>query len=211
VSVIPLKIDGPNPTVVEKQENFDVEGNAVLIGNLEVTQLNKNTSNVSYDFCVGDKFRSHLENTPRQIPNGGAITLHPGSALIIETREYVHLPRSMFGIIAPKVSLLQQGLSTTFSKVDPGYHGPLLITLFNLGQTTRILRKGDSFCAFSLIKVIDRAELYEQGPKQLDARIDQRLRDRVREWLEAYHVLVMILLIIVTAYLATVHLISLVF
>ena len=210
MSVIPLIIEGSKRTVVEKKEDFQVDGRAVRIRNLDLAQFtNRNTSNVSYDFRIGNKYRSHLENTPREIPAEGTITLHPGSALIIETAEHVHLPRTMFGIIAPRVSLLQQGLSTTFSKVDPGYDGPLLITLFNLGQTTRVLKKGEGFCAFSVIDVGEGAELYERAAKQLTARVDQRFADRVREWLEANHVLVMILLIIATIGLAIVHLVEL--
>ena len=209
MSVIPLVLDEPIPTVVQTQQAFKVEGNAVLIVHLDPEQLtNKNASNVSYDFRIGNKYRSHRENTPRQIPDGGTITLRPGSALIIETEEFVHLPQGMFGIIAPRVSLLQLGLSTTFSKVDPGYRGHLLITLFNLGQTTQILKKGQSFCAFSLFDVRAGAWLYNQGPKELHARIGQRMRDRVRESLEANHVLVTILLIVVTFLLVVVHIID---
>ena len=157
MSVIPLIIEGSAATVVEKQTDFDLEGTAVLIRNLDQAQLtDTDTSNVSYDFRIGDKYRSHLEKEPREIRDESTITLHPGSALIIETAEYVHLPRRTFGIIAPKVSLLQRGLSTTFSKVDPGYHGHLLITLFNLGQTTCELKKGEGFCAFSVIEVGER-------------------------------------------------------
>jgi len=209
MSVIPLITDGPQRTIVQNQDDFNIEDNRMLIVHLDPTQLtNRNASNVSYDFRVGNKYRSHLENTPQEIPDGGTITLHPGSALIIQTEEFIHLPRRMFGIIAPRVSLLQQGLSTTFSKVDPGYRGNLLITLFNLGQTTRVLKRGESFCAFSAIHVRDGAGLYDQGAKQLEARIGQRFWDRVREWLEANHVLVMILLIVVTLYLATVHLVT---
>lgn len=212
MSVIPLIIEGPNRTVVQTQQDFHVEGSAVLIDHLDPEQLtNRDASNVSYDFRIGNKYRSHLENTARQTSDGGTITLPPRSALIIETEEFIHLPQGMFGIIAPRVSLLQLGLSTTFSKVDPGYRGHLLITLFNLGQTTQVLSKGQSFCAFTVFDVRDGAWLYNQGPKQLHAKVDQSWWDHVREWLEANHVLVMILLILVTFYLATVHLVTYIF
>ena len=214
MSVIPLISNGPQRTVVQTQEDFNVEGDALLIVNLDPEQLtNENVSNVSYDFRIGDKYRSHLEDTPQEISADGTITLRPGSALIIQTEEFVHLPRRMFGIIAPRVSLLQQGLSTTFSKIDPGYRGNLLITLFNLGQSTQILKKGQTFCALTLLDVRAGAWLYNQGAKQLYARVGQSLADRVKEWLEANHVLVMIVLIlatsaliVVTFFLAAVHL-----
>src|ERR1700741_2914852 len=37
-----------------------------------------------------------------QPPRDDIITLHPGAALIIETAESIHLPRSMYGTIAPR-------------------------------------------------------------------------------------------------------------
>ena len=51
----------------------------------------------------------------------------------------------MFGYIVPKVSLLQDGVSNTLSKVDPGYHAPLVVTVFNLGQKEIELHQGDPF------------------------------------------------------------------
>ena len=131
---------------------------------LDVAQLHEErASNVSYDLRIGKKYRDHREAEPREISEHGVITLYPGSALIIQTEEYVHLPRRLFGTIAPKVKLLENGLSTTFSKVDPGYYGHLLITLFNL-ETVRTLRRGDKFCALTLFKVAPGARLYEKGP-----------------------------------------------
>ena len=55
-------------------------------------------------------------------------------------------PRLMFGHIVPKVGRLQEGLSNTSSKIDLGYHGNLLVTMFNLSKNTRSLKSGDRFC-----------------------------------------------------------------
>jgi dCTP deaminase len=208
VSVIPLTIDGPNRTVVQAQEEFDVERDAILIKKLDIAQLqNQQTSNVTYDLRIGPQFRDHTNPHPRDIPEKGTVTLHPGSALIIQTEESVHLPRTMYGIIAPKVTLLQQGLSTTFSKIDPGYPGPLLITLFNLGQATRTLTRKDPFCGLTLLKVDPGARLYGEGAKQISAQPVEQPRRSVREFLEVHHVEAMIVLIIATLLLASVELI----
>jgi dCTP deaminase len=204
MSVVPLTIEGDNKTVVQRQQDFDVEGEAALIMDLDVAQLEEErASNVSYDLRVGKRYRDHREGEPREIPEGGLITLYPGSAIIIETEENIHLPRHLFGIIAPKVKLLENGLSTTFSKVDPGYYGHLLITLFNLGQTVRQVRRGSKFCALALIKVAPGARLYEKGPQQLPARIGRR---SLRELLEAHHVTFTIILTGATLLLAAVTL-----
>lgn len=135
MSVIPLTIDGDNPTVVDKQDDFDPEGSRVLIAPLERTQLDpSDDSNVSYDLRVGAEYRNFREEGKKPLKHGESVILPAGGALIVQTLEFVHLPRSMFGIIAPKVTKLESGVSNTFSKVDPGYRGHLLISLFNLGK-----------------------------------------------------------------------------
>lgn len=207
MSVVPLTFEGASRSVVQRQDDFDVEGQAVLIGQIEVAQMQEGqASNVSYDLRIGKKYRDHRKKDPKEIPTDGVITLNPGSAIIIETEEYVHLPRRLFGIIAPKVSLLENGLSTTFSKVDPGYNGHLLITLFNLGQTVRKLKRGSTFCSFTLFSVADGARLYEKGPKQISARLASQPRASLREFLDTYHVGVMVALILATLLLLFEHL-----
>jgi dCTP deaminase len=209
MSVIPLTIEGIARTVVQQQEDFDLEGDALLIVDMDVAQLNEQrASNVSYDLRIGRKDRDHREQDPKEIPEGGIMTLYPGSALIIQTEEYVHLPRRLFGIIAPKVKLLENGLSTTFSKVDPGYNGHLLITLFNLGQTVRELRQGSCFCALTLFRVAAGARLYGKGPQQITARLAKQPRRSIRELLEVHHVTVTIGLIAATLLLALITLID---
>ncbi len=198
MSVIPLITEGPARTVVQRQEDFHVEQPAALITNLDVAQLEDlQNSNASYDLRIGKKYRDHREQGPREIPEKGVITLNPGSAFIIQTEEYVHLPRRMFGIIAPKVSLLQRGLSTTFSKVDPGYYGHLQITLFNLGQTVCKLNHLDSFCAFTLLQVGEGARVYQKPSKQIDAQPAKQPRQHWREWLQVHHIEVIFWLAVV--------------
>lgn len=205
MSVIPLTTDGPNRTVVQKQDDFDLEGDAVLIAGIDVSQLNEErSSNVSYDLRIGKKCRDHRKDDPNEIPDDASVKLSPGSALIIQTEEYVHFPRSLFGIIAPKVKLLEKGLSTTFSKVDPGYNGHLLITLFNLGQTVRELKRGDPFCALTLFEVSAGARLYGKGPQQITARNVKQPRRSLSEWLLPHHVTATLVLAVVTFVLALV-------
>src|SRR5262249_34609732 len=182
--IIPLISEGEDRTVVLRQEDFDVEGTAVLIADLDPEQLiAERKSNISYDLRIGKQCRDHHDDDPRDIPDGGVIPLHSGSAVIIQTEEWVHFPRTRFGIIAPRVLLLEQGLSTTFSKVDPGYDGRLLVTLFNLGQTTRTLRRGDPFCALSVLRVDSGARLYDKGAKQISARPATQPRRRFPDFL----------------------------
>jgi len=157
MSVIPLTTDGADITVVQRQQDFDIEGEAVLIMELDVAQLREErASNVSYDLRIGKKYRDHREGETREIPEEGTITLYPGSALIIQTEEYVHLPRRLFGTIAPKVKLLEQRPVDHILEGRSRILWSPLITLFNLGQTVRKLRPGDKFCALTLFRVARR-------------------------------------------------------
>lgn len=155
-------------------------------------------SNVSYDLRVGQRYRDHKERPVKQLSGSSVINLRPGAAIIIETAEYLHLPRMMYGSIAPKVSLLQQGLSTTYSKIDPGYRGHLLITLFNLGKATLPLKQGDRFCALTLFDVGEGARLYNKQPKQIDAQPAAQPRRRLRDRLEANHIYITLVLTVGT-------------
>jgi dCTP deaminase len=209
MSVIPLTIEGENRTIVQNQAEFRVEGSALLITGLDPAQLQRGTSNVSYDLRVGAQCRDHRGNTVKTIPEGGVLTLTSGTAVIIQSEESIHLPRRLFGIIAPKVSLLELGLSSTFSKVDPGYNGHLLITLFNLGKATVTLHRREVFCSLTLIEVAPGAYLYEKGAKQITAQPVKQPRRSFREWVDVHHTVVTIVLIFVTLALAIVDLVGL--
>jgi dCTP deaminase len=199
VSVIPLIAEGPNRTIVQQQAQFSLEAPAVLILNADREQLVENDdSNVSYDLRIGQQCRNHVEKNVNNIAADGVVKLPPGAAFIIQTEEDLHLPRQMYGTIAPKVSLLQRGISTTFSKVDPGYHGHLLITLFNLGKNTVVLKRKDRFCALTLFEVRPGARTYDRGPKQIAASVTKQPRRGIRDWLSYHQVSVSVVSVVVT-------------
>ena len=134
MSIIPLVIEGPNPTVVSEEAKFRYDGSAMLILNLDTGQLQGKQCNASYDLRIGRAYKDHREQERWTLGEGRPITLLPGGAILIETEEEVWLPHGMFGYIVPRVSLLQGGVSNTLSKVDPGYHDHLVVTVFNLGS-----------------------------------------------------------------------------
>jgi dCTP deaminase len=172
MGVIPLTLDADRVrgTVVESQDHFDVEGRAVLIIGLERAQLlDQLSSNVTYDLRVGRLYRNHQDERPQSLNEGQSIELSPGATVIVQTEEALHLPRGLFGTIVPKVSLLQHGVSNTSSKVDPGFHGHLLITIFNLGREIVSLRRGAPLCALMLFTVDGYARLYDKAPPQLSS------------------------------------------
>jgi deoxycytidine triphosphate deaminase len=171
MSVIPFVTDGDYKTVVTNREEFNrldgLDGQAILIENFDDQQNNPTSGNASYDLRVGDEYRDHRDVGKTELPAGDNIILHPGSAVIIETSEYVHFPKTRFGHIVPRVSLLQKGISNTSSKIDPGYHGKLLVTVFNLGKTKVELKKGAPFCTLYVLNVKSGVKVYEKQAKRI--------------------------------------------
>ncbi|MGM0788856.1 MAG: dCTP deaminase domain-containing protein [Bacillota bacterium] len=106
--------------------------------NLDEEKLNNiNDANTSSDLAIGDEYRDHREGRSTHLNDGDTITLEPGGAVVIQTQEWIRFPKTRFGQILPKVKLLEDGISNTTSKIDPGYIVFLTITLFNLGKTTK--------------------------------------------------------------------------
>ncbi len=190
MSVIPFSAEGPNRSVVTRTEDFDLHGDAILILGHEGAQFAPGTSecNASYDLHVGDHYQDHRRGRPIEslLEEKDTISLLPGAAAIIVTKETVQFPTTIFGHILPRVSLLQSGIANTPSKVDPGYHGTLLITVFNHGRQTIPLRRGAPFCTLYMMRVNPAARPYNRAGKQLQGPRRGRFWRRWYDWLEAH-------------------------
>jgi deoxycytidine triphosphate deaminase len=215
MSVIPLILQGQGRTVVERRQDFEaaggLEGQVILIQDLDPNQLRggKDT-NVSYDLRIGPEYRDHREVGKTELLAGGEIKLLPGTAVIVRTEESVHFPKSMFGQIVPKVSLLQMGISNTASKVDPGYNGNLLITIFNLGKKTIRLHRGEPFCSLYVLQVLEGAHPYDKQAKRIEGAGSRSRFRKVRDFLEINSALFSVLSIIATLVLTVVVIISII-
>lgn len=186
MSIVPLKL---GESVVDTQDKFQAgngfEGKALLMFNADVPQLSGTSSNVSYDLRVGSEYKGHRDAEKTELPDGGEIVLRPGNAVLIQTEEIVFLPRKLFGYVVPKVTLLQKGISNTLSKVDPGYNGPLIVTLFNLGKTDLRLKRREHFCSLVLHTVADGASLYNKPGKRITGNPREPWWPRAKDWIDA--------------------------
>jgi dCTP deaminase len=192
MSIVPLKL---GESIVARQDAFKVQGNAMLVLNLEASQLSGESSNVSYDLRVGSEYRGHRKAEKVELPDDGKLVLPPGDAVLVQTEESLYLPDKFFGYVVPKVTLLQRGVSNTLSKVDPGYNGPLIVTLFNLGKTDVCLKRKQPFCSLVLHTVLPGATLYNKPGKRITGIPPKGpWRPRAKEWIEANHTWLTILL-----------------
>jgi deoxycytidine triphosphate deaminase len=201
MSVVPLT---RNQNVVTSQELFakkgGVEGSSLLILHCDDRQLDGSGTNVCYDLRVGARYRDHREEHSCDLADDDMIAMLPGSAVIIQTEEEFHFPRQMFGYVVPKVLMLQQGISNTTSKVDPGYHGPLLVTVFNLGKQKVMLARRSCICTLVVHSVGPEARLYPGSAKQITGKAKTGWRFRFRQFsdkLDQHHTLILAILCIV--------------
>ncbi|MBW4579482.1 MAG: hypothetical protein KME42_07905 [Tildeniella nuda ZEHNDER 1965/U140] len=210
MSVIPFILADDGRTVVESRQDFDdaggISGKVIYIQNLDRDQIvNTSSSNASYDLRVGNEYRDHRDFNKTDLSDGNEICLQPGSAVIIETAEFVQFPKFRFGHIVPKVSLLQDGLSNTSSKVDPGYCGKLSITVFNLGKRTIALKKGQKFCTLYVLDVQGGVIPYNKEPKRIAGSSRVRVWGRVRDLIETNQALLICLSLIVSSLVGAVQ------
>ena|SRR5258708_7782339 len=188
MSVIALTASGDEPTVVTSNDAFDRDGCAILIQNGDPAQLacDAHECNASYDLRVGQIYRDHRNREGQQIGPNDPIMLLPGNAVIIETEELVKFPKSRFGQILPKVSLLQTGIANTPSKVDPGYEGHLLITAFNHGKRPASLQRYQPFCSLHIFDVIGALRPYDKEGKRIEGvRRGTGWKRQMADWIDA--------------------------
>jgi deoxycytidine triphosphate deaminase len=203
MGVIPLTTQGTTPTIITGKTAFNPAGTAVKIINFDHEQLRgmRGESNLSYDLRVGSLYRDHRERLGQghTLREGEEITLYPGTAVIIQTLEHVEFPHSRFAYIAPKVSLLQLALTNTLSKVDPGYQGPLLVTLFNAGKTRQQVTHGQRFCALVVHEIAPGTPVlpHSSGAKQIVEPPTPRSRWRVlKDRVDQHHSVILLVLVV---------------
>jgi deoxycytidine triphosphate deaminase len=186
--VIALTTD-PNSalrSVVTSSREFNKQGTAILIQDGDIEQLNVDSKecNAGYDLRVGKIFRDHRNEYGQELGEKDKICLLPGNAVIIQTEEWVEFPECRFGQIFPKVRLLQRGISNTPSKVDPGFRGNLLITVFNYGKRKVFLCRYQRFCSLHVINVEGPVRPYEKAPPTIGARRSVAWQQKFGDWID---------------------------
>jgi deoxycytidine triphosphate deaminase len=183
MALIPWIIKGNNRSVVTKEADFNPKRKAVRVVDFNPRQFKKGDSpNASYDLHVGDKYRRYRDPDAKSL-DGGVVKLAPGEGVIIQTKEQVHFPNSVFGLILPKEGLLRKGLGNTPTKVDPGYGlGRLHITVFNHSTKTAILEHLTPFCTLCLFEAREDVVPYN-GSKDLKGEPERTRWPSAQKWL----------------------------
>ena len=85
------------------------------------------------------------------IDEGQAFFLHPGELALAATHESVTIPDDLVGWLDGRSSLARLGLMVhvTAHRIDPGWHGQIVLEIFNSGKLPLALRPGMDICAIN--------------------------------------------------------------
>jgi dCTP deaminase len=79
--------------------------------------------------------------------------LGPGQQRLAATAERVELSENILGILHIRSSLAREGVIASLALVDPGFRGQLTVSLYNAGDRSVRLRKGERFIQLSLFRL----------------------------------------------------------
>jgi dCTP deaminase len=108
------------------------------------------------------------------IPEGEAFFLHPGELALAATFESVTIPDYLVGWLDGRSSLARLGLMVhvTAHRIDPGWHGQIVLEIFNSGKLPLALRPGMDICAINF------ETLSSPSQKPYNKRSDAKYRDQ---------------------------------
>ncbi|MDF1762845.1 MAG: dCTP deaminase [Oleibacter sp.] len=86
-----------------------------------------------------------------EIDSDQALYIHPGELVLGATFESVTVPDDLVGWLDGRSSLARLGLMVhvTAGRIDPGWHGQIVLEFYNNGKLPLALRPGMVICAMS--------------------------------------------------------------
>jgi dCTP deaminase len=82
-----------------------------------------------------------------------SLILNPGKQRLAATAERVELSENFLGILHIRSSLAREGVIASLALVDPGFRGQLTVSLYNAGDRSVRLRKGERFIQLSMFRL----------------------------------------------------------
>ncbi len=134
--------DVANSKKLWKERQWEEVAGKILIDPFSQDHLDLNC----YNLTVGDQYIS-LRNPDEIREIKDKILIEPGETVLILTREFIALPKNIFGFIVPRARLIFEGIVINATKIDPTWYGKLLVAVTNITKYPLILYKGKPFCS----------------------------------------------------------------
>jgi dCTP deaminase len=146
--------------LADAQIRQHVTANPPLATNVDPADFTGPNSKIqasSLDLTIGEIY---IPGTGSDDPGGAnsprlaGITLDIGQTAMIKTKEVLHLPPDLAGIGFPPASLSRRGLLIINpGHIDPGYRGPLHLTVINMSKVQFPLTPGQGILTILFSKV----------------------------------------------------------
>lgn len=84
--------------------------------------------------------------------------VHPKQVVMVGSGLRVEIPRGYFGLIAPRSSIAalhNVTLANTPGVIDSGYRGEIMLPLYNSGNETYVVKKGDRIAQLIIIPCME--------------------------------------------------------
>ena len=109
------------------------------------------------------------------------ILLKPRQQKLVATVERVELSHDLLGILHIRSSLAREGVIASLALVDPGFQGQLTVSLYNAGDRSVRLLKGERFIQLSLLR-LGRPALHAYSGKYQNSHgvVKSRRRKKLR-------------------------------
>jgi deoxycytidine triphosphate deaminase len=135
-------------------------------------------SGCAYDLRAGDTLTSRQRGQQFDLAEEPFV-LQPGEVATVQTIEKLNFRDPLcYSLIFSSHTQLSQGLFHPTTSVDPGFTGPLTITLINLGTTAYTIRRGERVAKMIISPVSPTPErIYGQGqrPRVAEGSIEHSL------------------------------------
>lgn len=123
-----------------------------------------------------------------ELPASEGLTLQPGAAVVMQTLEFLRIPRDHLALIAQRSGLVRLGVQVSSSIINPGYEGNLPCLIVNHAPVPVTLYPGTPFCQLMLLPMRaaprrDYAERSGRYQGEVDLR-PSRLHEDVSRWVE---------------------------
>ena len=118
---------------------------------------------VGYDLRVGEKIYFLSSGKKIELKKAKSVEIPPRERFAIESLEKVKMKENMFALIATRIKLLWEGLTSLGTKIDPMFQDKLTLIFSNDSDIPLTLEYGQRICNVIFFE-------YENSPKDIEIR-----------------------------------------